>query len=148
MPYLRRVRGLVEDAGDEVAVVGFFDDTISYTAADNAGTARLHYPTNMKIVRTPSTALLDESLILQALADGADGVMIMETEETHEAELSEKLVEHVKTTLSEKGVEPGRVSFTPMVLPIFKVLPKFITDFVEQVEKLGKIPVEKRASLR
>jgi coenzyme F420-reducing hydrogenase delta subunit len=74
--------------------------------------------------------------------------MIMETEETHEAELSEKLVEEVKKALSEKGIEPGRVSFTPMVLPIFKVLPKFITDFVEQVKKLGKIPDEKRSGLR
>ena len=141
------VKGLLEDPTDEVAVIGFFDDTISYTAADNAGTARLHYPTNMKIVRTPSTALLDESIILQAFTDGADGVMIMETEETHEAELSETLVEEVKKTLSEKGIEPMRVSFTPMVLPIFKVLPKFITDFVEQVKKLGKIPVEKRSGL-
>jgi hypothetical protein len=34
-----------------------------------------------------------------------------------------------------------------MVLPIFKVLPKFITDFVEKVKGLGKIPEDKRKSL-
>jgi coenzyme F420-reducing hydrogenase delta subunit len=67
---------------------------------------------------------------------------------TKQAELSEKLVDQVKKTLSEKGLEPERVSFTPMVLPIFKVLPKFITDFVETVEKLGKITEDKRSGLR
>ncbi|MHA2394768.1 MAG: FAD-dependent oxidoreductase, partial [Promethearchaeota archaeon] len=54
---LGEVQGLLEETDDDIALIGFFDDTISYTAADNAGTARIHYPTNMKIVRTPSTAL-------------------------------------------------------------------------------------------
>jgi len=128
-------------------VVGFFDDNISYTAADNAGTARLHYPTNMKIVRTPSTALLNRDVVLKALGNGADGVMIMDIEESHAAELSEKLAERLRVELSGLGVEPGRVMFRPMVLPIFKVLPKFIEDYVQEIEKLGKIPEEKRMKL-
>jgi len=144
---LGEVDGLMEDKGDEVAVIGFFDDNISYTAADNAGTARLHYPTNMKIVRTTSTAILDKSTILRTLGLGADGVMVFEVEESHEAELAAKLVEDVKKSLAELGIEPERVTFQPMVLPIFKVLPKFITDFVEKVKALGKIPEEKKKSL-
>ena len=44
-------------------------------------------------------------------------------------------------------IEPERVTFRPMVLPIFKVLPKFITDFVEQMKKLGKISGEAREKL-
>jgi heterodisulfide reductase subunit A len=144
---VEEVKGLVEDAGDEVVVVGFFDDNISYTAADNAGTARLHYPTNMRIVRTPSTALLDRDVVLKALGNGADGVMIMDIEESHAAELSERLVERLREELPGLGVEPGRVMFRPMVLPIFKVLPKFIEEYVAEIEKLGKIPEEKRRKL-
>ena len=144
---LEEAKGLLEDVGDEVAVIGFFDDNISYTAADNAGTARLHYPTNMMIVRTPSTAVLDKEVILKTLGLGADGVMIWEVEESHEAELAEKLVEGVKEELAGMGIEPERVAFRPMVLPIFKVLPKFITDFVDQVKKLGKISDENREKL-
>jgi hypothetical protein len=34
-----------------------------------------------------------------------------------------------------------------MVLPIFKMLPKFISDFTEQVKKLGKLTAEKRKLL-
>ena len=128
-------------------MIGFFDDTISYTAADNAGTARLHYPTNMKIVRTPSTALLDKEIILKTLGHGADGIMISETEESHEAELAEKLVEEVKKELKVLNIEPDRVMFQPMVLPIFKILPKFISDYTTKIKRMGKIPEDKRVIL-
>ena len=101
----------------------------------------------MKIVRTPSTALLNRDVVLKALGNGADGVMIMDIEESHAAELSEKLAERLREELSELGVKPGRVMFKPMVLPIFKVLPKFIEDYVSEIEKLGKIPEEKHRVL-
>ena len=135
------------DGDDDIALVGFFDDKISYTAADNAGTARLSHPTNMKIVRTPSTALLTKEVLLKTLGHGADGVMVWESEETPEAAISEKLVEEVKSELKEIGVEEERVNFRPMVLPIFKVLPKFIFDYESEIKKLGKIPEEKRKML-
>jgi heterodisulfide reductase subunit A len=144
---LGEVGGLLDDVGDDIAVIGFFDDTISYTAADNAGTARMHYPTNMRIVRTPSTAILDVETVMKTLGKGADGVMICDVEDSHEAKLAEKLVEEARKILSEKDIEPERVIFQPMVLPIFKVLPKFITDFTIKIKSLGKIPPNKRKKL-
>lgn len=144
---LGEVKGLLEDTGEEIAVIGFFDDNISYTAADNAGTARMHYPTNMKIIRTPSTAILDKDLILKAIGSGADGVMISEIEESHEAELAEKLVEDAKKDLEKLGIEAGRLMFQPMVLPIFKILPKLITDFTDNIKAMGKLTEEKRKKL-
>jgi heterodisulfide reductase subunit A len=144
---LGEVQGLLEDSYDDVSLIGFFDDTISYTAADNAGTARIHYPTNMKIIRTTSTALLDREILLKTLGYGADGIMISETEESHEAELAEKLVKETQKELTEIGINPDRVMFQPMVLPIFKVLPKFITDYTNKIKKLGKIPEEKRKKI-
>lgn len=141
------VRGLISDAGDDIVLLGFFDDKISYTAADNAGTSRISYPTNMRIVRMPSTALLEWTILLDSLGHGADGVMICETEESPEAKLSERLVERVKAELGELGVEEERIRFRPMVLPIFKVLPQFISDFTAEMKKLGRIPEEKRKAL-
>ncbi len=140
---LDEVHSLLSGTAGDVAIIGFFDDNISYTAADNAGTARLHYPTNMRILRMPSTALLSKEIVLKTFDMGADAVMICEVEESHEAELAEKLVEEVKETLKERGLESERIRFQPMVLPIFKMLPKFITDYTEVIKKLGKIPPEK-----
>ncbi len=144
---LEEVEGLLEDVGDEVALIGFFDDNISYTAADNAGTARMHYPTNLKIVRTPSTAILNKDIVIKTLALGADGIMICEVEESQEEERAEKLLEEVRNELEGIGVEPERVYLRPMVLPIFKVLPKFISDYTEKIKRLGRLPEEKREML-
>ena len=56
-------------------------------------------------------------------------------------------MEKLREELSGLGVEPRRVMFRPMVLLIFKVLPKFIEEYVAEIEKLGRIPEEKRRVL-
>ncbi len=145
---LEEVGGLLFGAEGDPTVIGFMDDGISYTAADNVGTARMHYTTNFRDMRLPSTALLSKKVLLESLAMGADGLMVFEVEESREAKLSEKLVEEVREELKAAGVEPERVAFQPMVLPVFKMLPKFIGDQMERVTKLGKIPSEKRTALR
>ena len=144
---LEEARGLLSGTEGDVAVLGFFDDNISYTAADNAGTARLHYPPNIRILRMPSTALLSKETILKVMGLGADGVLICEVEESYEAELAAKLVAEVGEALKGLGVESGRVRLQPMVLPIFKMLPKFVSDFTEQVKRMGKLSPEKRLLL-
>ena len=141
------VRGLLVGGDDNIVLVGFFDDKISYTAADNAGTARISYPTNISIVRTTSTTILGRDILLKTLGYGADGVMICEVEESPEAELVEKLVEKVREELREIGIEEERLYFKPMVLPIFKVLPTLISDYTAEIRRLGKIPMEKRQRL-
>ena len=143
---LGEVEALVSGV-EEPVVVGFFDDEISYTAADSAGTARLSYSTAMRILRLPSTALLDRRLLIGALALGADGVMICEAEGTPRAELTATLVEEVRKELEELGVEGERLHFKPMYLPIYKMLPSFIDEYVKRVRSLGKIPDEVRARL-
>ena len=145
---LGEVQGLLEDTAKETAIIGFFDDYISYTAADNAGTARLHYPTNVRIVRTPSTAILDKQLIMETFGKGADGIIISEVEESYEAELAEKLTKKAKKELDKYGIEPDRIMFQPMVLPIFKVLPKFISEFTEKIDSMGKIKSEIREHIK
>ena len=42
-------------------------------------------------------------------------------------------MEKLREELSGLDVEPGRVMFKPMVLPIFKVLPKFIEEYVAEI---------------
>ncbi len=95
------------------------------------------------MVRMSSTTNLDLELTLKALDLGADGVMIWEVEERHDAEL----VEEVKEELVCMGVEPERVEFRLMAPIFFKALLKFITCFVDQVKKLGKISDENREKI-
>lgn len=48
----------------------------AYAAADLAGGLRLGYPPSIKIVQVPCTGRLDILLVLQALEDGVDGIMV------------------------------------------------------------------------
>jgi heterodisulfide reductase subunit A len=141
------MKGLLSRENSETVILGFFEDRICYTAADNAGTTRLSYPTNIRIVRVPSNALLDQKLILKALLYGADGIFICESEAGKELKIVEELVASTKALMSKKGIEAERIRFQSMVLPIFRVLPQYISDFQQTVNKLGKIPKEKRERL-
>jgi heterodisulfide reductase subunit A len=142
------VKGLLSRDKEDVMVIGFLDDTISYTAADNAGTSRLPHSLNMRIVRVPSTALLDRSILMTCFAHGADGVMIWESDMGKEIEMAKALVESVKSELEKAGIEKERVQLQPMLLPIFRMLPEFVSKFVKQIKKLGKLSEQQRLTLK
>jgi hypothetical protein len=60
----------------EPTIIGFTCNWCSYRAADLAGTARMKYPPNVRLIRMMCSGRLDPTFVLRALAGGADGVMI------------------------------------------------------------------------
>jgi F420-non-reducing hydrogenase iron-sulfur subunit len=62
--------------GFQPTIVGFLCRWCSYLGADLAGTSRLQYPPNVVPIRVMCSGRVDPSFVLQALADGADGVLI------------------------------------------------------------------------
>ena len=60
----------------EPKIVGFLCNWCSYAGADLAGTSRIQYPPNMRIIRVMCSGAVDPMYILRALLDGADGVFI------------------------------------------------------------------------
>lgn len=60
----------------EPEIVGFCCHYCAYAAADLAGSLRLQYPTNIKVIRLPCTGKLDSLHVLKAFEQGADGVMV------------------------------------------------------------------------
>ena len=48
----------------------------SYAGADLAGTSRLNYPANVKIIRVPCSCRVNTNFIIRAFQKGADGVVI------------------------------------------------------------------------
>ncbi len=70
-----------EKAGDgkkewEPRIVGFLCNWCSYAGADFAGTSRLNYPTNIRILRVPCSGRVDPLLVVRAFMEGADGVLV------------------------------------------------------------------------
>lgn len=60
----------------EPQIVAFCCHYCAYAAADLAGSLRLQYPTNLKVIKLPCTGKLDTLHILKAFEEGADGVMV------------------------------------------------------------------------
>ena len=48
----------------------------TYTAADMAGSMRLQYPHNVRVVKLPCTGRIDVLHILRTFQAGADGVLV------------------------------------------------------------------------
>jgi F420-non-reducing hydrogenase iron-sulfur subunit len=57
-------------------IVSFLCNWCSYTGADLAGTSRLKYAANVRIIRVMCSGRVDPTFVLKALREGADGVLI------------------------------------------------------------------------
>jgi len=64
------------DTRFEPKIVGFLCRWCAYTGADLAGLSRINYPPNVTPIRVNCSGRIDPTLVLKALAEGADGVLI------------------------------------------------------------------------
>ncbi len=60
----------------EPKIIAYLCNWCTYTGADLAGTSRLQYPANVRIIRLMCSGAVDVSYVLKPLLDGADGVLI------------------------------------------------------------------------
>ena len=60
----------------EPAIIAFVCNWCTYTAADLAGTSRLSYPDNIRLIRVMCTGMVDPQYVIKAFLEGADGVLI------------------------------------------------------------------------
>jgi len=60
----------------EPKIVGFLCNWCSYAGADLAGTSRIKYSPNIRIIRVMCSGRVDPVFVLEALNKGADGVLV------------------------------------------------------------------------
>ncbi len=65
-----------KDAQFEPKIVGLMCNWCAYTGADLAGTSRVQYPPNVRIIRVMCTGSVDPMYLLRPLLEGADGVLV------------------------------------------------------------------------
>ncbi len=99
----------------EPNIIAFCCRWCSYSAADLAGSMRIKYPANVKIVQVPCTGRVSLSNILYAIECGADGVFLSGCliGDCHYVSGNEKattLVQHAKRLFIDMGIEPERVN--------------------------------------
>ncbi len=60
----------------EPKIIVFACNWCTYAAIDLAGTSRLSYPPNVRVIRVMCSGRVDPQFVLEAFADGADGVIV------------------------------------------------------------------------
>jgi F420-non-reducing hydrogenase iron-sulfur subunit len=128
----------------EPKIVGFLCNWCSYRAADLAGSARIKYPPNVRIIRVMCSGRVDPTFVFKALADGADGVMIAGCHpgECHYIEQNYKAMRRfsmLKHTLDALGVESDRVQLVWASAAEGQRLAEAITKLVNDVKRLGPL---------
>ena len=60
----------------EPKIVGFLCNWCTYAGADLAGTSRIQYPPNLRVIRVMCSGSVDSVYILRAFLKGADAVLV------------------------------------------------------------------------
>lgn len=134
----------------EPVVIGFTCNWCSYRAADLAGTARVKYPPNIRLIRLMCSGRLDPAFVFKALASGADGVLITGCHpgECHYLEQNYKAMRRyllMKRVLAQMGIDPRRVKLVWASAAEGVRLAQEITNMVEEVRALGPLQRDRTA---
>ena len=128
----------------EPTIIGFTCNWCSYRAADLAGTARIKYPPNVRLIRLMCSGRLDPTFVFKALASGADGVMITGCHpgECHYIDQNYKALRRfhlMRRTLAGFGLEPGRIRLVWASAAEGAKFAAEVSSFVEEIRALGPL---------
>ena len=132
----------------EPEIVAFCCHYCAYTAADMAGSKRLSYPANVKIIRVPCTGKVDAIHIMKALQKGADGVYVAGCLEgdchfkTGNIRAARR-VRRVQALLEEIGWDNRRVEMITMSAGMGERFAQTAREFTEKIRELGPSPVSR-----
>ena len=131
----------------EPKIVAFLCNWCTYTGADLAGTSRLQYPTNVRIVRLMCTGAVDTIYVLKALIEGADGVLIggCHPGDCHYQTGNYKArrrIAMLKKILSLLGYDEDRVWLRWISASEGKLFADTVTQMVNELKEKGPNPVK------
>jgi coenzyme F420-reducing hydrogenase delta subunit/ferredoxin len=126
----------------EPQIVGFLCNWCSYAGADLAGTSRLSYPANIRIVRVPCSGRVDPLFVARALKEGADGVLVLGCHpgDCHYSDgnyYARRRFAVMQELLFFLGYERGRVRLDWVSASEGAKFARVVTEFTEQVRQLG-----------
>lgn len=127
----------------EPRVVVFACNWCSYAGIDLAGTSRIKYPHNVRIVKVMCSGRVSPEMVLKALADGADGVLITGCHpgDCHYISGNYKNMRRyflLKKLLKQLGLEE-RVRLEWISASEGERWARVATDFVEHIRRLGPL---------
>ena len=126
----------------EPTIVAFLCNWCSYTGADLAGTSRLKYPHNIRIIRIMCSGRIEPTFVFKAFKEGADGVLLCGCHpgDCHYHEGNYKCLRRyhvIRKYIEQMGIEPGRLQLEWISASEGKQFAALIDEMTEKVRKLG-----------
>jgi len=126
----------------EPKIVAFVCNWCTYTGADLAGTSRLKYQSNVRMVRLPCTGRIDPLFILKAFERGADGVLVSGC---HPGDChynagnfhARRRWNLFRTLLGFVGIDPARVQFSWVSASEGRKWVDVINGVIDEVRRKG-----------
>lgn len=129
----------------EPLILAFCCYWCAYAGADLAGTSRMQYPTNARIIRFQCSGMVHPNLVIEALTKGADGVIVIGCHpgDCHylEGNLRAKArADAINLMLEDFALEPERFRLEWVSAAEGQRFAEVMTSMVEQIRKLGPSP--------
>jgi F420-non-reducing hydrogenase iron-sulfur subunit len=131
----------------EPRIIGFFCNWCTYAGADLAGTSRIQYPPNVRVIRLMCSGALDPVYVIKALLEGADGVLIggCHPGDCHYQSGNYKARRRVailQSILEQMGFEPERVWLRWISASEGRYFADTVTEMVAKLKELGPNPLK------
>ncbi|UCG44957.1 MAG: hydrogenase iron-sulfur subunit [Candidatus Bathyarchaeota archaeon] len=131
----------------EPVIIGLTCNWCAYAGADLAGTSKIQYPPNIRIIRVMCTGRIEPEFIFDAFRMGADGVLIggCHLGDCHYQEGNYKTALRVSITrevLKSLGIEPERVRLEWISASEGKKFSETVKSFIEEIRRLGPNPLK------
>ena len=143
----------MNDKTFEPKIVAFCCHYCAYASADLAGSMRLQYPANVRIIRTPCTGRLEVEYYMKAFENGADGVLVAGCLEggCHFIEgnlIAKKRVKSIQKILEECGIEKERLQMVNNSAAEATKLVDSIHVMIYVIKQLGPSAVNNKMDIR
>ena len=127
-------------------IIAFFCNWCTYTAADLAGVSRLRHAPNIRIIRVMCSGRIDPQFVLDAFAQGADGVLIggCHPGDCHYSEGNYKCLRRarlLKRMINDMGIEEDRFRLEWISASEGDKVKTVVNDMVEKIRALGPLSI-------
>jgi F420-non-reducing hydrogenase iron-sulfur subunit len=130
-------------------IVAFFCNWCTYTAADLAGVSRLKYASNVRVIRLMCSGRVDPQFVIDALARGADGVLIggCHPGDCHYVEGNYKMLRRfqlLQRMLHDMGIDEKRVRLEWISAAEGEKVKTVINEMTAQIKTLGPLGIPQK----
>lgn len=130
--------------GFEPLILAFLCNWCSYAGADLAGTSRIQYPANVKVIRVMCSGRVDPAFILKAFSIGVDGVFVggCHPGDCHYIKgnlVARRRIFGLKRLLEAVGIDPQRLKLDWVSASEGAKFAQTISDFTQTLKELGSL---------